>query len=87
MFARTSRRTIPEALDSNEAHDVLSCNPPNGSPALRPAPDRGAQIKIEQQRALKKPAPWGGSVTARVDISHRSVVAPAQRRKKKEKAR
>jgi len=61
MFDRTSRKTIPLALDSNEAQDVSFCGPPNGPPTLRPTPDRGAQIKIEQQRALKKTALWGGA--------------------------
>ena len=60
MFDRTSGKTIPQALDSNEAQDVSFCDPPNGRPAPWPEPDRGAQIKIEQQRALKKPALWGG---------------------------
>ncbi len=59
IFDHTSRKTIPQALDSNEAQGVSFRDSPNGPTALRPAPACGARIKIEQ-RALKKPAVLGG---------------------------
>jgi hypothetical protein len=82
MFDRTSRKTIPQALDSNEAQDVSFCDPPNGPPRFGRRPTARSTDQDRTAAGVEKASPLRRRVATRVDINHRSVVAPAQGRKK-----